>query len=135
VVFLFDTNAVSDYMNEHPRLKTRLAALGPPDRAVTCSIVQGEILFGVERLPDGRRKDELRDKARRAFSVLRCEPITEAAATCYAVAKHSGRGRSGALDENDLWIAATALTLGATLVSRDRDFAYVAGLSVQDWTS
>ncbi len=35
-----------------------------------------------------------------------------------------------ALDENDLWVAATALSLGATSVSRDRDFAGIEGLTV-----
>jgi predicted nucleic acid-binding protein len=34
------------------------------------------------------------------------------------------------MDENDLWVAATALALGATLVSRDRDFEGVDGLRV-----
>lgn len=34
------------------------------------------------------------------------------------------------LDENDLWIAATAMSIGATLVSRDRDFRGIDGLSV-----
>ena len=34
------------------------------------------------------------------------------------------------LDENDLWLAATALALGATLVSRDRGFGGIEGLPV-----
>jgi predicted nucleic acid-binding protein len=34
------------------------------------------------------------------------------------------------LDENDLWIAATAIALGATLVTRDADFASVESLSI-----
>jgi predicted nucleic acid-binding protein len=34
------------------------------------------------------------------------------------------------LDENDLWVAATALALGAGLVTRDSDFAGIPGLSV-----
>jgi predicted nucleic acid-binding protein len=38
--------------------------------------------------------------------------------------------RGLALDENDLWVAATALALGATLVSRDGDFAGIDRLSV-----
>ena len=38
------------------------------------------------------------------------------------------------MDENDLWIAATALALGATLVTRDSDFSGTPGLVIEDWT-
>jgi predicted nucleic acid-binding protein len=38
------------------------------------------------------------------------------------------------MDENDLWIAATALALNATLVTRDADFGGIAGLVMEDWT-
>jgi predicted nucleic acid-binding protein len=44
------------------------------------------------------------------------------------MASQQPRGLS--LDENDLWIAATALVLHATLVSRDDDFQATAGLSL-----
>jgi hypothetical protein len=33
-------------------------------------------------------------------------------------------------DENDLWIAAMALVLDATLVARDRDFRTIEGLAL-----
>jgi predicted nucleic acid-binding protein len=32
--------------------------------------------------------------------------------------------------ENDLWISATALAIGATLVSRDSDFRAIEGLDL-----
>jgi predicted nucleic acid-binding protein len=38
------------------------------------------------------------------------------------------------LDENDLWIAATAFALDAVLLTRDSDFQQIEGLSVSDWT-
>jgi len=38
------------------------------------------------------------------------------------------------LDENDLRIAATAVSLNATLVSRDSDFQRVDGLRLANWT-
>jgi predicted nucleic acid-binding protein len=34
------------------------------------------------------------------------------------------------LDENDLWIAATALALDAVLITHDSDFQQIEGLSV-----
>jgi predicted nucleic acid-binding protein len=37
------------------------------------------------------------------------------------------------LDENDLWIAATALVLGAVLVTRDLDFQAIECLVVESW--
>jgi predicted nucleic acid-binding protein len=42
--------------------------------------------------------------------------------------KHRGLS----LDENDLWVAATALATGATLVSRDSDFRRIDRLAVAD---
>jgi len=38
------------------------------------------------------------------------------------------------LDENDLWIAATALSLRAILVTTDSDFQRVSELNIKDWT-
>ena len=52
-----------------------------------------------------------------------CEPIPALAGDVYATIKLTQQQRALSLDENDLWIAATALSLGATLVSRDKDFA------------
>jgi tRNA(fMet)-specific endonuclease VapC len=37
--------------------------------------------------------------------------------------------------DNDLWLAATAKAAGLVLVTRDRDFQDIDGLTVEDWTS
>ena len=66
----------------------------------------------------------------RFLAAFRCEPVPERAAGFYAELKVARRKRVLSLDENDLWIAATALALGACLVSRDGDFGAVTGLSV-----
>ena len=39
---------------------------------------------------------------------------------------------AGFLDENDLWIAATALVMNATLVTRDGDFRAIEGLALME---
>ena len=133
MLFLFDTNAFSDLMREHPQLDARLAALTPGDRVVICSVVRGEIRYGLERLPQGQRRQELETKAAKLFAVLPCESILEKAGDHYAVIKLSRQQKGLSLDENDLWIAATALSLGAILITRDSDFQQIDGLTVTDW--
>ncbi len=134
MLFLLDTNAFSDLMREHPKLDTRLATLPSTDRVVICSVVRGEIRYGIERLPQSKRRQELETKATKLFAVLPCEPVLEAAGDHYAKIKLARQQKGLTLDENDLWIAATALALGAVLVSRDSDFQQIDGLTVNDWT-
>src|SRR5438067_13573792 len=103
-------------MRDNPAVSARLAALPRTDRTVVCSIVRGEILFGIHRLPRGRRRRALEARAAFLFSGFPCEPISGAAGDQYAVLKLTQERQGLALDVNDLWIAATALTLDAVLV-------------------
>lgn len=130
MIYLLDTNAVSDLMIAAARIENWMAGLGPGDRVVICPIVRGEVLFGIARLPIGRRRVRLEEASRQRLAVLPCEPIPEGAGDIYAALKLVRQQRGLTLDENDLWVAATALALGATLVSRDRDFGGIDGLSV-----
>jgi len=134
VIFLFDTNAFSDLMREHPQLDTRLASLSSADQIMICSVVRGEIQYGLVRLPTGQRRQMLEAKAAKLFAILPCAPVPEAAGDYYAQIKVTRQQQGLSLDENDLWIAATARALGAVLVSRDRDFQHIDGLQVEDWT-
>lgn len=107
-----------------------LSSIGADDRVVICAIARGEILFGIERLAPGRRRTDLENKAASLFAVLPGEPIPPAAGDRYARVKISQQRRGLSLDENDLWIAATAMALGATLVSGDSDFQSIEELVV-----
>ena len=123
-------------MREHPGLDVHLATISPTDdRIFSCSIVRGENLYGIERLPEGKRREELEVKAAKIFKILPCEPIPEEAGDHYAKIKITRQRKGLILDENDLWIAATALALDATLISRDSDFHYIDGLKVENWTT
>jgi predicted nucleic acid-binding protein len=128
VTYLLDTNAVSDLMRAAPRLENWMEKLDPSDRVVTCTIVRGEVLFGIARLPEGRRRQELEKVSHQFLAAFYCEPIPERAADFYWAVKLARQQQGLALDENDLWVAATALALGATLVSRDSDFTGIDGL-------
>jgi len=53
-IYLLDTNAFSDLMREHPALDARLAGISEENAVIICTIVRGEILYGLERLVPGR---------------------------------------------------------------------------------
>ena len=87
MTFLLDTSAFSDLMREHPKADNRLANIDTTDRVAICSVTRGEICYGIERLPQGRRRQDLQAKAAGLFAVIPCEPVPEAAGDGYARVK------------------------------------------------
>jgi predicted nucleic acid-binding protein len=79
VIFLLDTNAISALMREDPRMAAWLSSVQTEDGIVSCSIARGEILLGLERLPQGQRRAVLEAKAQSVFAALPCEPVPPAA--------------------------------------------------------
>jgi len=134
VIFLLDTTVMSDLMREHSKVTAHILELKLDDRVFLCSVVRGEIRYGIERLSPGQRRTDIENKATRLMAVLPSQPISDAIADHYAIIKATTQSKGLSLDENDLWIAATALSLGATLVTRDSDFQRVDRLIVTDWT-
>jgi predicted nucleic acid-binding protein len=129
-LYLLDTNAISALMRAEVRITTWIAELSRADRILVCPIVSGEIYFGIARLEPGRRRNELAAKAAVLLESLDSEPVPVSAGGIYAEVKYQRQRAGLSLTENDLWIAATALALGAVLVSRDSDFKGIEGLKV-----
>lgn len=134
MTYLLDTTAFSSLMRRDARIRARLISLAPADRAVICTITRGEILYGIERLPEGKRRSDLEAEAAHLLAQVVCVPVLEGAADRYARIKRDTARGGTSLDENDLWIAATALTLDAELVTTDTDFQRVGNLQVRDCT-
>jgi len=132
--YLLDSNAVRNLMDEHPRVVERLRQAQPSSSVAVSSIVRGEVLFGIERLAAGKRRDRLAATAAAVFARVDEQAVPFSAGDVYARVKRERERVGLPMDENDLWIAATALVLRATLVTRDSDFSNVAGLTVEDWT-
>ena len=134
MLFLLDTNAVSDYMQEHAKIDARLRAIAAQDSAVICPVVRGEILLGIDLLPAGKRKDGLLLRAAKILPAFACVSVPESAGDYYARVKYQAPKDGFTLGKNDLWIATTAISWGASLVTRDKDFRKIPGLPVEDWT-
>jgi predicted nucleic acid-binding protein len=130
---LLDTNAVSDLMRHHAKVKAKVANYGGP--LVTSVVVWGEIRYGLERLPPGKKRNDLESRARVILSALPAESVTPQVAQEYGRLKAHLESKGLSLQDNDLWIAATAFMPGAILVSRDQTFALAFGLQTEDWTA
>ena len=124
-------------MKDAPAVKERLKSLSESDYLFTCPIVKGEILFGIVRLPAGKKQRDLLQKANELFAQIPCDPIPENVADFYAKIKVAAKRQGTPLDECDLWIAATALALDTILVTSDSDYGRIAalGLSLENWVN
>ena len=124
-------------MKDAPAVKGRLKSLSESDYLFTCPIVKGEILFGIVRLPAGKKQRDLLQKANELFAQIPCDPIPENVADFYAKIKVAAKRQGTPLDECDLWIAATALALDTILVTSDSDYGRIAelGLRLENWVN
>jgi predicted nucleic acid-binding protein len=113
VTYLLDTSAISALMRADARMASWLSSIGADDRvAMLYHRPRRDPVRAWRGWLQGRRRTELEGKAGNLFAALPCEPIPPAAGDRYANVKVSQRRRGLPLDENDLWIAATALAIG-----------------------
>ena len=132
VRFLLDTNAVSYLVARRlPAAEARIAALHP-DQLLVSAVTYGEIWFGLARRPSKASVREAVTNFLREIDVL---PWTRHTADIYASVRTDLERMGKPLGALDMLIAAHALEAGATLVSSDRAFAHVPGLTVEDWTA
>ena len=134
MIYLLDTSIVSAFMRRTPELHRHTAAIDTSDEVVISVVTRGEIRFGLSRLPEGARRRRLASEAETLLSHLPSIPVNDAIAEQYAMCKRDAERTGTPLADNDLWIAATAVELGAVLVTADSDFGNLRGLTLVDWT-
>jgi hypothetical protein len=69
-IIIFDTNVLSEMMSNDPHPAVMAWYLRQdPDTLYTTAITKSEILYGIDLLPSGRRKQHLTKFAQTAFEV------------------------------------------------------------------
>lgn len=130
---MLDTNIISDLISGNDTTLNRVENLNTHDRLSLCSIVLGEILYGLRRMPQGRRREETIRYAEDTLTMMDYVPVPPEAGDYYARIRVNAERRGLALADNDIWIAATALAHDAGLVTRDTDFQRIASLITENW--
>jgi tRNA(fMet)-specific endonuclease VapC len=127
---LLDTNIISDLVrNPQGRAATRLKAVGDTG-VVTSVVVAGELRYGCLKKGSARLTERV-EAVLREIDVLGVDPAT---AMVYGALRSRLEAEGQTIGQNDLWIAAQAHVLGATLVTdNEREFRRVEGLAVENW--
>lgn len=135
--YLLDTSTLSAVIAAKPdrNVVTRLGRRG--SQCAIASVVWNELVYGWNRLPDGKRKTELdaflHEVVLKSFPIL---PYGEAEATWHGTerARQERIGRPGPYVDGQ--IAAIAQVNNLTLVTANvKDFERFKDLRVEDWTS
>jgi len=134
-VIVVDTNVASELMRPSPATAVRdwVRARGGHE-LYTTSITIAEIRYGIERLPDGRRKELLRTTAEDVFAAFEDQvlPFDVSAAAAYASIV-SGRDSIGLpIDGFDAQIASICRTHSAALATRNGTDFQSTGITLID---
>jgi len=131
VRYLLDTNTVSYIIKGNfPRVRERL--LKVPIAEVGISVItEAELRFGVAKLPHAAKLGVVVKEFLRRIEAL---PWDSAATQHYARLRAALEENGEPIGNLDLMIASQALAVGAIVVTNDRVFRRVKGLTVEDWT-
>lgn len=139
-MIILDTNVISEIFRSRPdvRVITWLESLAG-DVAIT-AVTLAELLAGVRRLPDGRRKDALSAGIDLAIEPYRSDrsvlPFDDAAAEQYADVLVMRETAGLPISTADAQIAAICRARRATCATRNlKDFAYTGIELVDPWTA
>jgi tRNA(fMet)-specific endonuclease VapC len=129
--YLLDTNICTYIRQKRPEaLLRRFEKLRPGEAAISV-ITYGELLYGAGKSVHRTRALE---RLQEFVVLLPAFPLPESAAEQYGKIRAALESKGEIIGNNDLWIAAHALTAGLILVTNnDREFRRVRGLKIQNW--
>ncbi len=136
-MIVVDTSVIAELMRPEPHEAVRRWSVAQPGPELyTTAVSAAEVLYGIERLPAGRRKERLRATAAEIFATFedRVFPFDVGAAALYPVIVDA-RDRLGLpIDGFDAQIASICRSRSATLATRNvKDFTHTHIGVVDPW--
>lgn len=120
---ILDTNVVVRILNGDTALASKVSLL---DDVYIPAIVLGELMYGAEK---SARKDFNKARALELCADFHFIGTDSSTALEYGRIKAALERAGKTISENDIWIASIALNNGMTVLSQDRHFSYIEGLS------
>jgi predicted nucleic acid-binding protein len=122
-MLILDTNVLSEIMkaSPFPRVMEWWSQQRPGD-IFTTTVTMAELLYGIELLPKGKRRESLRHEAEVVFAHDldgRILPFDEDAAQAYSKIAATRRLQGRPISYFDAQIAAIAICRGASLATRN----------------
>lgn len=136
-MIVLDTNVLSELMKESPSETVWQWLQGNPDEELCATaITAAEIHDGIEQMPAGRRRRQVREAADVAFAVVEDDLLsfTAEAAMAYSVVVRDRRRAGLPIGVLDAQIAAICLVEQAALATRNtQDFARTGVELINPW--
>jgi predicted nucleic acid-binding protein len=130
--YLIDTNVLSEMIKQSPNKDVVKWFIEIPDMDKFISVVSiGEIIYGIEKLPNSSRKNKLFVWFNEVISEGFNERIFDIKTSTMLVWGKMMAGLSRSFQVQDTFIAATALEHNLTIATRNvKDFSGIAGLKI-----
>jgi tRNA(fMet)-specific endonuclease VapC len=139
-LWILDTDHVSLFLAGNQKVRDRILSVSD-NVALTIVTVQEVFNGWVIQINDPAQAENLTELYTRLwialsyFREVRVVNFDDAANTCHQRLLQENRVLNKKRLQKDMRIAAIALSLGATLVTRNyKDFVQVPGLAIEDWT-
>jgi tRNA(fMet)-specific endonuclease VapC len=127
ISYLLDTSVLVPLIREETKLLQNI----PENVALYMSIIAlGELYYGAFRSINVAKGILETEKLKQTLGIVDVDNET---AKTYGRLKQEQNKKGKLVPDNDLWIAATALRNGLTLVTRDQHFTWIDKLSLEQW--
>jgi tRNA(fMet)-specific endonuclease VapC len=124
---LLDTNIAIAFMAGDRLIRQRVAET---EQILLHVVVVGELFYGAQR--SGRLQHNL-ERVEELAASSEIVDITLETARNYGLIKTALRRKGTPIPDNDIWIAALAQQLSATIATRDSHFELVDNLTIVRW--
>lgn len=136
-VYLLDTNVISEFSKPKPNLNVLQRLRRVEHLCAICSTVWEEVVFGYERLPDGKRKQTLRQYVEKIKSTYDIIPYDCFASQICGEIRTKCEKIGKPAPFYDSQIASTAIANNMILITRNTqeytEFAKGTMLKVESW--